>query len=192
MGDTSDRRSYFRVEDHVNLLYTQLAPDEARAFAKRLEEGGAACSHVAELRGLSAQMSNTLAAIRKTDPAVALYLGMLDKKIDAVAKMVEEQRLGTDLAPNAHVNIGAGGMVFPSDTDLPDGSELDLRLIFFPSYFCIRTLGRVVRSERASEGESGKYTIGVEFAVIGEESQEALIRHLTERQSALLRQRQRN
>lgn len=190
--DASDRRDAFRVDDHIHLRWTPLDDEAARSLVRQLEERGTACSRIAALRALSAQMSGTLAAIRKRDPEVAQYLSMLDRKIEQVAKMGAEQHLRAEqaLAPNARVNIGAGGMRFSSDCHLAPGAALELRLLFFPSWLCIRTLGRVVHSEPAPAGEPGAYRIGVEFSVMGEESRDALIRHLTERQAALLRRRQ--
>lgn len=184
-----DRRGHFRVDDHIHLRWSELDPAGERALTEELAAGGAACSQVAELRALSTQMSNVLAGIRKRDPEVAQYLTMLDRKIDTVARMLEEQRLGAGLAPNARVNIGAGGMAFGADSALAPGTALDLRLIFFPAFLCIRTLGQVVYCERAPQGEDGEFRVGVEFSAIGDDSRDALIRHLTERQAALLRRR---
>jgi c-di-GMP-binding flagellar brake protein YcgR len=185
---SADRREYFRVDDHIHLQCKALEPAAARSLADQLAAGGA-CSQIGELRALSAQMSTSLATIRKRDPELAQYLAMLDRKVESVAKMVEEQRLGADLTPNAQVNVGAGGMLFPSDTPFETGTELALRLLFFPSWLCIRTVGRVVHSEPAPENSEGRFRIGVEFSAMGEESRDALIRHLTERQAALLRRR---
>ncbi len=173
--DSEDRRRSFRLDDQVHFSYKLLKEDE---------EGSGEISPIAQLRELSQQGSHILASIRKSEPEIAQYLALLDKKIEIIAQMEEKKRLGDETKPNLRINLSQHGLSFRQKKPLAEGARLQVKMIFFPSLLSIECVGRVVYCN-AQEGSS--YKVGVEFTNIDERQQEALIRYMIEKQSALLR-----
>lgn len=187
-GD-ADAREFFRIDDEAHLEYRVVEPAEYAAVVERggPAAGEEACSLVAELHRLSSQAGLVMPRIRKTDPEVAQYLALLERKIDLVARMAEGGR-HRDIRPNARVMLSANGLGFFAEEPIAAGAKLELRLLFFPSYLCIHAYGEVIHSTSTPRADAERpYRIGVEFTVLRDQEREALIKHTLERQSARLR-----
>ena len=186
--DDPDRRQYFRIEDDAHVRLREVVEAEyAQALDAGAPPGGEECGLVAELHHLSSQAGILMSRLRKSDPDVAHYLGLLDQKIELVARMCESGRQ-RDLEPNAHINLSANGVGLRRAEPMAAGTKVEVRLVFFPSYLCVRAYGRIAHCEPVEGAEPAGYEVGIEFTVIGETEREALIKHTLERQSALLRQ----
>lgn len=183
-----DRREYFRMDADVHLVLRVLSEDDyLRALEVPELESPDLCGLAGQLHGLSSQAGLILSHIRKSDPEIAQYLSLMDKKLDLVARMAEGSRY-EDLAPNAHVNISATGLAFAHAEALAEDTKLQVKMLFFPSYLCVRALGRVVRCESENTArEERPYRIGMQFTRIREAEQDALVKHMLELQSASLR-----
>lgn len=185
-----ERRDFFRIDDNAHLSYRVL---EEENYRNRIAEadpfvGEAPCGVVAELRALTTQAGSVMTSIRKDDPNIAQYLGILERKIELIARLVESERHRDD-KPNSRVNIGAGGLSFSSAEPVEADSKVEVKLVLFPSYLCIRALGQVVRTREKSTDAALPYRVGIEFTYLPEAEREALVKHTLERQSAMLRQR---
>jgi len=184
-GYGTERRQSFRIEDDVYLDYRLLQESE-------LPEDGdnhditRVCHGLMQLRELNVQAGHALASIRKHHSELAHYLGLIDKKIEILAQMTGAIGMGNDITPSTHVNIGSGGMAFAAPEPLAKGNRLALKLVLFPSHLCLQLVARVAYSQPANGQD--EYWIGVEFEPLPEHENDALIRHLLEKQSAQLRQ----
>ncbi len=181
-----ERREYFRIDDQVYLEFRPVGAGELESLAHRTGEAGDLCSLVLQLSAMASQASNLLAIIRKEQPEIGHYLGLLDRKIELVASAVVGANL-RDLTPNRLVNLSAGGIAFDIESPLQDGMSLALKLVCFPSRLCISTLGRVVYC-RPGDSE-GQWRVGIAFTDLDNTARDALVRHTLERQSAQLRER---
>lgn len=184
-----ERREYFRIEDDAHVLLHEIPEEEyARAAEAGEPPGTEECGLVAELNHLSSQAGIVMSRLRKTDPDVAQYLDLLDRKIDLVARMSESGRQ-RELQPNARINLSANGVGLQRAEPLADGAKVEVRLVFFPSYLCVHAYGEVAYCREAENADAGHpYEVGVELTVMREMEREALIKHTLERQSAQLRQ----
>jgi len=187
--DEQDRRQYFRIEDDAHVVVHEVPEEE---YAQMLEAGeppgSEECGLVAELNHLSSQAGILMSKLRKSDPDVAHYLGLLDRKIDLVARMCESGRQ-EGLKPNARINLSANGVGLRRAEPIAEGTKVEVRLVFFPSYLCVHAYGEVAHCREAEDADAGHpYEVGVELTVMREMEREALIKHTLERQSALLRQ----
>ena len=174
-------RAAFRIDDELYLDYQQTESEE-EAPAWRHDTSGF-CDGLIRLREISLQSGHILANIRKQHHDIAHYLALLDKKIDILAQLAGTIGLGGEIKPSHRVNLGADGMRFESGEAIAVGSPLHLKLVLFPSHLCLHLQSRVSHCGASAEG----YRIEVLFDELGETEREALIRHLLERQSALLR-----
>ena len=170
----------FQIDDEVYLELHQA--DEGGGSAAL---GGTLCHDLLQLREISHHASHLLATIRKQQPEVGHYLSLLDRKIELLAQMVAGLGMGEGVAETQRVSLGPEGMHFEGPVMLSTNTPLRLRMILLPSHLCLQLAARVVGCEAQP---SGSYRIELRFENIGELQQDALIRHLLERQSAALRQ----
>lgn len=187
MDEHDERRTTFRIDDHIYLDWQRLEGAEASGWRHDIS---GFCDGLMRLREVTVQSNHILAGIRKQHSEIGHYLALLDKKVDILSQLVAEMELGDQVLPNHHVNIGANGFAFHHTEALAVDTLLRLKLVLFPSHLCLQLRGRVVHCEVANDlHEEGAYRLGIEFEAISEAEHEALIRHLLERQSATLRQR---
>lgn len=187
---SDERREYFRIDDEVHLevepltdgLYQQLekAPPSA---------GDSPCDLVLHIRSLSSQASSMLSNIRKRDSEIAQYLTLQDRKLELIARAVVGKQLDIGVGITHRVNIGAGGIGFGYHEAFELGRPLRVRVLFFPSHLCVEAVGKVTHCVSQSSDPQHPYRIGVEFTLISQAVQDALMGHVLERQSSLLRQR---
>lgn len=182
-GYGSERRQSFRIEDDVYLDYRLLDADTSAESSIDADIAGV-CRGLMQLRELNVQAGHALANIRKQNSEIAHYLSILDKKIETLAQMTGAVGMGHDIRPETHVNIGSGGMAFTAKEPLQKGQRLALKLVLFPSHLCIQATATVVYSKESD----GNFWTGLNFDPLPEHEQDALIRHLLEKQSAQLRQ----
>jgi c-di-GMP-binding flagellar brake protein YcgR len=180
----SERRQSFRIEDEVHLDYRPLQEGEQPEDGDKSDITGV-CRGLMQLRELNIQAGHALATIRKQHSELAHYLSILDRKIETLAQMTGAIGMGRDIRPSTPVNIGSGGMAFAARETLPKGSRLALKLVLFPSHLCLQLTARVAYSQ--ADNGKGECWTGVEFEPLPEHENDALIRHLLEKQSAQLR-----
>jgi hypothetical protein len=175
-------RNSFRIDDNVHLRIQYLSEPEFQVLSGRFsmqESDGL----VAQVRALTNQTKDLLTEIRETDPAVARYLQAIDRKIEHIARHIDDALTG--LKPDARVNLGTGGLAYWHDAPLPIGARLELHMVLFPAHVHIGALARVVHSAQDPDAPPGqRFRVGVEFENINKTDQEALARHLIELQCA--------
>ena len=157
-----------------------------------IEEGGSdataatdLCHGLLQLRELSHQGNHLLAGIRKHHSDIGHYLSLLDRKLELLTQMVADLAMGGTVTPSHRVKLGPEGIEFTTPEPLNSGTLLRLRLILFPSHQCLQLLARVMRCEVQP---SAGHLVELQFEQVEELQQDALIRHLLEKQSAALRQ----
>lgn len=179
---SSDHASSFHITDRVYLDYRPV--EEKLHTPDWRHDTSHFCDTLIKLREISLQSSHILASIRKKNPDVGHYLALLDKKVDLLSQLVGDIKLGGELAPTHEVALGAEDIRFVTPDKLLPNEHLHLKVVLFPSHLCLQLRARVAQSEIKADGNHVK----LEFEQIGETEHEALIRHLLEKQSAMLRE----
>lgn len=179
-NDTSGHGS-FHIDDAIYLDYQQVEPDQLAPAWRH--DTSHICEELIHLREVSLQSGHILANIRKHHPDIGNYLSLLDKKIDILSQLSATIALGGEVKPTHRVRLSAKGMEFNSDEPVEVSSPLRLKVVLFPSHLCLHLQSTVSSCKRGEDG----YRISVKFEGLGETEQEALIRHLLEKQSAQLR-----
>ena len=173
----------FRIEDDIYLDYQQLESDELAPAWRH--DTSHICENLIYLREISLQSSHILAGIRKHHPDIGHYLALLDKKVEILSQLAGTIALGGEVKPDHQVTLGSDGVVFFSRTELKQGSPLRLKMVLFPSHLCLHLQSQVTACKDHDKG----YRIEVKFEELGNTEHEALIRHMLEKQSAMLRER---
>ncbi len=188
MGDDSDRRQFFRLEDEAVLTVRVVSEELHASLAARPEEEWEGDgSVVARIGALTTQTGTILAAIRKSDPDVGHYLAILDKKIDLLARALEGGRHREKAGEGERITIGAGGVDYHAAEALNPGTRLEIDLLFLPSRLHIHAYGTVVDCVRDDAEPDRPFRIGAAFTLLSAIQREAIVRHVLARQSALLR-----
>lgn len=187
-GGARERRNYFRIEDSVYLEYRVLAEGEApaeeaeRQWPERLKV-------LNELSTVSRQANAMLAKLRDFYPDITQLLVVLNQKVDLLVALVMSDEMADPVRPNRLVNISAGGVEFHSQSPIEAGRIVEVRLILFPSYTAMLLYGEVVRCEQHPDKDpESPYWVALEFTYIRDAQRDAIVRHVTDRQSAKLRE----
>lgn len=195
-GETHDvppqeRRRFVRIEDEIALKYSVIskeALDERVAQLQTYPPGFLRlASHFA---ADSRQMGPVLGRIRAQQPELACYLGMVNKKLDLLARSlsITDHELADE--PTRRVNLSAGGISFYAEKYLCPETLLELRLFAFPSLLYLVTFGTVRRCAQIKRPDEGfPYLIAIEFDFITEEDREMLVQHIVQRELSQLRAR---
>ena len=189
-----DRRNYFRIDDTVRMSLRRVQPEELEARLDRLEHDLAGNFTVlSSLAAITAQMTSGLRRIENRDSDLAAYLRAIDQKIEVIGRafIATEPELVAEAA--VPVNLSAGGMCAGVEEHYGPGTDIEIRMLLFPSFTGLMIYGTVVECAPAEvDHPSDRYqeVARIEFTHIREQDRELLIRHLLRRQSDQLRDRQ--
>ena len=184
-----DRRRYFRIDDHVALRVRQIDPADLEAAVSRMQLGlpdriGLASSFSSS----SHNMRHTLEKFRREQPDLASYMEELNEKLDLLIQLLAVHENDMPDQPTHHVQLSASGIAFDTRDAPPLGAILEMTLLLFPSFTCLRLFGTVVNEQPASGHADSDTHVGVDFTHIRESDRELIIRHVVQRQSTLLRE----
>lgn len=178
-----ERRRYFRIEEHVILVFREVEAKAVPADASFREVALDPFALGSQLELLSLESRALMRRIERDEPDIAEYLKLLERKIELIARSVVSAE--TDLADHSprEVNLSASGMAFLSENAYTPGQVLELKLALLPNLLGVAAYGRVIYCRKQVLG----YRIGVDFIGLSERDRELLIRHITKRQSRQLR-----
>lgn len=182
-----ERRKYFRIDDNVMLKYRVIPTEEVQSTTDRLKVPiPNAFSLSSDFAAMREQITMLKRSIEKNNMQIAQYMQLIDRKLDMVAKVLLVQNMGGDENLWRLVNLGAGGIAFDSPVVLPASSILEIKLGLLPSHAGLRTLGKVLRSDKLPEGKIG-YRVAVAFLHVRDSDRELLVQHILWRQAQALR-----
>jgi len=184
----NERREYFRIKDTVYLDYRvleegEMPPAEAeQAWPEHLKV-------LNELSTVSRHVNAMVPKLREFYPDITQFLVALNQKVDLLVALVMANGVADPVQPNRQVHISAGGVDFHAPASVEAGRILELRLVLFPSYTALLLYGTVLRCEHHPERHPDlPFEIAVEFTHIRDPQRDAIVRHVTDRQSAMLRE----
>lgn len=192
-----DRRSYFRVDDTVRLSLRPVSEGELASLLDQLDQDAPGNFTVmSSLVAITAQTTVNLRRIENRDPDLAAYLRAIDQKIEVLGRAFVGQAPELMAEGAIPVNLSAGGMCVGVEEPHEPGTQLEIRMLLFPSFNGLLVYGTVVDSAPASDDDPladdrYAYRSRIEFTHIRERDRELLIRHLLRRQSDQMRGRNR-
>jgi len=186
---SAERREYFRIDDEVQLKVRPIGEADVAAIDARINDKMPDRFTVAANFAVSSrQMSRVLHSFAADTPDVGRYLKMVDQKLNHLARLfVLEESARGDFLP-MHVNLSAGGLVFPSPVEHVPGTLLEISMVLHPSITGILSMSKVVYCERLVEAARGyPWQIAVEYSHIREADRDLLVSHIINRETELLR-----
>jgi hypothetical protein len=189
MSTSDNRRSAFRVVDHVSLAVRPLEANELAIIEAGFDTYRLHFCITSHLDHQRKQQLPVMRQVELSDPDVASYLKHLESQIQRLADQVtREDSVGDiDHADLVQVDLSASGMQFRSSRDFQPEQRLELVLRLMPAVTTVLTVGRVVRARPIEVG--GGYMVSVEFEILHDEDREALIQHVISVQNAELQRR---
>ncbi|MEW8508499.1 MAG: PilZ domain-containing protein [Candidatus Thiodiazotropha sp.] len=185
-----ERREFFRIDDSIQVSYRVIAQNELPESIDEQLQGTDRFTVMTRLQTISQHLSAPLHRIEQRDPDIADYLKALDEKINLLGQsfLADENELLN--RPSRRVNLSAGGLAMDITEELTLGALVEIKLLLLPSYTGIIAYGEVVGIERTTGGDTAyPYHTRINFGLIRNSDQDALIRHITRRQGEMLRQR---
>ncbi len=185
----AERRRYFRLTDQVALKYQVLSEPEYADAVRGVTESRPGLMSLANTFAASTrQMAPVARGIRELHPDLCRYLGMVNEKLDMLARAMSLAESDMARWPTQSVCLSAGGIAFDAEAPLPPGARLKLTFVLCPSLVHIVALAVVVR-DRPGGNERSRQRVAAEFTDITEADRELLIQHIVQRESSRLRAR---
>lgn len=184
-----DRRRFFRISDNIGLRYRTVSTDELAAAIARSRSGRPdRLALASSFASTSNELRHGLERMRREHPEVAAYLEALNDKLDVLIQLLAVHQSEMPDSPTHRVSLSASGISFSTSETIGAGAVLELTVLLFPEFACVRAFGTVMHSQPAAEGADGSLELRVDFTHIREADRELIIRHVVQRQSSILRE----
>ena len=192
----SERRRHDRVDDEIMMYWKVVKPEDIpEEISKDWEmmpdgipmeisnntEPVAECSLASQIKLLSLETSELLKRIGRTDPLLAKYFTVLERKVDALANAVIVQDDINQNHSTHYVNLSVSGVAFLTAEGYPIGTLLELEMVFLPTLTSVVAYGRVIYCIRYSGEKLLSHRIGVGFIRLHYYDREMLERHVDSR-----------
>lgn len=196
MSTGPENRRSFRVSESVYLRYEVISDDDFRDGLEhrnvRLGNGQSAQSRLVDIE---ARLSEAMFRMGGEADLVGKCLTLLNDKINVVVQelpSLRETRAALANTVPKTCDVGADGVVFPSDRKLAPDTKLQLQMLLAADNRYVESFCRVIRVTDTPQGNDPAalpYGIAVEFHGMKGAQREVLIQHMFNRESETLRMR---
>ena len=174
---SEERRRYYRIDDELELGCSTIAEDQLddrledfwsneHAFSIRNNYNYEIEQHIADRHRIETKM-----------PELARYLKVLEQQIERITdKLIDDEFEDSMLRQT--VSLSAQGLAFSSDTTLPRGELVELKLKLLPSGLRLVIIARVILVDTESGQDRDGYRISLDFEHLHEADREILIKHI--------------
>ena len=193
-SQTENRRS-FRVREAVYLKYELLSDKEFHEGLERRKVRLGLDNGAQEmLIDIDARMSQAMYRLNGESEHLSRLITILNDKINVVINQLpglKEAKSALAKVPPQQCDVGADGMVFSADREIPVGAKLYLQFLLESDNRYVETFCQVVRHTDPPHGrdDGSPHGIAVEFHGMPTEQREILIQHMFNRESETLRMR---
>ncbi len=186
---SQERREYFRIDNEVIIDYEKIPADQVEAVRERLADRVPdGFTVAATFQTNSRAMNRMLQGFSAKNPDLARYLKLMDQKLNHLARLFVMGEMEAEEHQRVMVNMSAGGMTFPAQSEFNPGDLLSLRFALMPEMMGILCVARVIYCERAAVGNSDyPWQIAVEYDVIRETDRDLLCSHIMARETEMRR-----
>jgi|TARA_R110000850_G_scaffold241852_2_gene366443 hypothetical protein len=181
LDDLINRRQYFRVVDNVSIEIAKI--DEQHLAAEQFEllpEFGL----ISEFQLLDVESKHLLRTLTDKDKNLGQYLKIMNKKLDALARVISLNHQVIPPDSIIEVNLSEGGLSMVTSKYFQKNDKLAIKLILFPNYSGLLIEGRVLSCPKIDD----RFTLHIEFLDISEPHQQLIARHIMRIQSQQMHQ----
>ena len=182
----SERRQFYRVDDHVGIEY-RLLEAEPTGPLETLFEGGETLPLEDEFRRHDSEIRHHIALLGESNRTTAQLAKALNDKLDTVARIMAFQQKPLQEDQWLPVTLSEGGVAFPAAAPAPNaGALVAVRLTLLPELSQVVALGRVVDLET---GASGQSLVRLQFTQLEDHERQQIARHVLRIQARERQQR---
>ncbi|KPQ30355.1 MAG: PilZ domain [Marinobacter excellens HL-55] len=179
----SDRREYFRIEDHIGLEIRRLNRDEDNhqdAF-----DGTPLESLKAEFRRLDQDVKAQLASLAERDRLLTGLIKSMNSKLDTLARIIAFEQNPLQPEDWQDVTLSEGGLSFYSNTPAwSPGDRIAVRMTLPPELYQPQAVAEILTAEPDERGGARVHT---KFVQLEDSDRQQIARHVMRWQ---IRQRQ--
>jgi len=186
----SDRREFFRVNDHVYIDFSALDNEEAARLIPIIKapSHGDDGEDKQRLHDIQTHLSHLIDQINQTDRDVARALRLLDEKISLVAQTIHQQENKFDTRKPIEANLSGGGIAFFTAEQYPTKSTIEIHIEFQSSGCIIHAIANVVSCNKVYDApKETPYLLRLVFSHMSEVDRNLLVKHTLSRQALELR-----
>lgn len=171
-----ENRRFFRINETIGLSY-----EVAERGSKSKEKTVDIMDIMSEQ---DEKIEKLLMEVAEESPKVAELVQVFNQKLERVVEQLAlDSRMVDKLANRVQeVNISACGLGYTCEESIEVGSQLNLKLELYPSKKMIHVGGIVVGCDPVERGHYWR----IDFYGMSHDTQEMLIQHIVQRQSAQL------
>jgi len=185
-----ERRRSYRLNDRIAMSYNVLTHNELPQAVGQFDELRGQLGLTNHFNQEKESYLPLLKQIKQANPSIASYLGLLEKKIDALANQLSIRNHALPNSPSRDVTLSAHGIRFFAERFILSNSQIELRIQLFPSCISLLVYATVVLCKKVDhQNPHHAYAITAEFSHIHESDKEALVKHIHEKQMLALRKK---
>jgi len=181
-----NRRSSYRIDDEVMLLYDEIPSDRDRSADSSLAHDATTvvllCARLAECHH---QVHRLLREVQKEALAVFKCLKAFDEEIDMIAQVILSRELAPIATAKCRVKLSATGVAFPTERQLDERQLLMLQIVLLPSFAGIVSEAQVVRSTPFLGDGGRQFMTTAKFVNMRDATRDIIARHILDRQKDL-------
>jgi len=196
MTEDQENRRSFRISESVYIKYEILTDEEFHGgLEHRKIRLGQDDGAQALLVDIESRLGEAMFMMTSDSDHVGKVLTLLNDKLNVVIEQLPGLRQTKASLANTQpltCDVGADGMVFPSEQQLAVDSKLHLQFLLSSDNRFVETFCKVVRATEPPHGNDSdvwRYGVAVEFIGMKQAQREILIQHMFNRESETLRLR---
>ena len=186
MTQEHERRSFFRIHDHLVVEFRQITPEE---YTKLKDATQYNSTQVIDKNKETYLITDK--EVKGGSDELFAYMRMINKKLDTIIDLLNKSQYNeTYHCVQTEIILSGSGVQFESQIALKAGDYTELKIVvpIFP-YPKITILCQVVRSESLHGGLGGTFRIAMQFLVINENDRDLLVNYIFEKERECLRQK---
>ena len=171
MNDSSsERREYFRINDQAIVTLKKIQPDQS---LKSLKSEHSSFLLSSAISTLDMEHQAVISKIKRSNPDIALYLDVINKKISLVANHIMENSLDVSGQSQTEIDLSAAGIAIESTGGFAENDTVEIKLILLPEKTGILSIGRIMRVKQ----KNNTNILCIDFEQISEPDRELIIKH---------------
>lgn len=187
---TPEKRRFYRITDRV-YLHIELINESSRPSPAQL-----IYPYINELRKIEAESKHQLYQLQNSDPPIAAYLQILNRKIECLGQAIMASHSDQAQEANHLIQLSEGGLSAELDQPFEPDTLCHAKMILYPHLNTLLFTAKVIYCNKLPKAESAEnttqtiYRIGFEFVQLNEGDAQLLARHIINIQSNNRRQQQ--
>ena len=171
IAEIPNRREFCRVDTYLPLEYRLITTEERPLVRSRIS---------------GEVLFPDFALLPPSDDPLMQSLSLLDKKLDAVLRLLSLQCNGFHALPFRYVSLSGNGMRFSSHGSFSCGDAIEFKVILTLNVpMALYLYGEVIRVEKQTDG----YSINVRFLATDDSLCDLVVRYVFEQERRMLREK---